>query len=157
MKPQRFTAKLREGAFEVPFDVKAVYGTARAAVKMTVLGETHRTRVMVYGGKYTLGLWKRVLDAHELADGARVDVVVEADVEPRVVVPPSELAKALAKDARAKAGWAAMSFTHQREWAEAVADAKQAATRARRVAKAIDAMHAKAATKKPPRNKRGAK
>ncbi len=149
MKPQRFTATLQGQALEVPFDVKAVYGTARAAVKMTVLGETHRTRVSVYGGKYILGVWKHVLEAHGLADGAAVDVVLEADTEPRVVTPPPELAKALAKDARAKAGWAAMSFTHQREWAESITGAVQADTRTRRVAKAIEAMRAKAAAKKP--------
>ena len=149
MEPQRFTATLRDGAFEVPFDIKAIYGTARAAVKMTVLGETHRTRVMVYGGKYTLGLWKRVLDAHGLGDGAEVDVVLEADTEPRVVEPPAELAKALAKDARARAGWEAMSFTHQREWAESISGAKQADTRTRRVAQAIAALHAKGEAPSP--------
>ncbi len=40
-----------------------------------------------------------------------------------------------------------MSFTHQREWAEAIADAKQPDTRTRRVTKAVEAMAAKGAAK----------
>ncbi len=135
-----FTATLREGAFEVPLDVKALFGVARPAVKMTFLGETHRTRVAVYGGKYILGIWKKVLAQHALTDGKSLEVTIEADEEPRTVAPPVELAAALAKNAKARAGWAAMAFTHQREWAEAVAGAKRPETKNKRVAQAIEAM-----------------
>ena len=101
VKPQRFTATLHDQQLEVPFDVKAVYGSARAAVKMTVLGETHRTRVMSTVAARTCSVWvEALIDANQLGDGALLEIVLEADTEPRVVTPPAELAKALAKDAR---------------------------------------------------------
>jgi len=142
---QTFSVELREDAsFELPIDVRAVYGEARPAVKMTVLGETFRTRVMVYGGRYMLGLWKAVREKHGLRRGQKLEVTLEADRAPRSVAPPPALAGALKKNAAARAGWQAMSFTHQREWAESIRDAKKPETRARRLAKAIEAMAAKA-------------
>jgi hypothetical protein len=66
---QTFKAKLiDDGAFEVPIDVRKVYGEARPAVKMTFLGQTFRTRVAVYGGKYILGIWKGVREKLGLND-----------------------------------------------------------------------------------------
>jgi hypothetical protein len=149
-----FSAVVREGAIEVPLDVKAVFGEARAPVLMTFKGETHKNRVMVYGGKYILGIWKAVLAKHGISDGAKLDVTLEADGAPRVIEPPPELAAALKKNARAKAGWAALSYTHQREWATAIADAKKPETRVKRVAQAIEALVAKAGSKTKPAAKK---
>ena len=144
-----FTVTLNEEAhFEVPFDVRALYGEARPAVKMTVLGQTFRTRVMVYGGKPMLGLWKAVRDEHELGAGQELKVTLEPDREPRTIDPPKELAAAMKKNAAARAGWKALSFTHQREWATAIADAKKPETREKRVAQAIAALVEKSKKRK---------
>lgn len=138
---QTFSAALgRNGAFELPIDVRAIYGEARPAVKMTLLGRTFRTRVAVYGGKYYLGVWKAVREEHGLREGQQVEVSIEPDRTPRTVQPPAELAAALKKNAAARAGWQAMSYTHQREWAAAIRDAKKPETRERRVAQAIAAL-----------------
>src|SRR5262245_8295897 len=93
-----------KGAFEVPLDVRAIYGHARPAVKMTTWGKTYRTRIMVYGGKYYLGLWKAVRDAHGLRGGETFDVTIEPDSGPRTVTPPKELAAALKRNPTARAG-----------------------------------------------------
>jgi len=146
-----FTATLHDGAVEVPFDVKEAFGQARAPVRMTFLGETHRNRVAVYGGKYLLGIWKHVLAKHGLADGQKLEVALEPDDEPRTIEPPKELAAALAKNAKARAGWEALSYTHQREWANAIADAKKPETKKKRVAAAIEALVEKANKAKKPR------
>jgi hypothetical protein len=152
---QRFSVTLRDdGAFELPIDVRAIYGEARPAVKMTVCGETFRTRVMVYGGKYYLALWKAVLEREKPRGGERLDVILEPDRAARTVTPPKELAAALKKNAAARAGWEAMSFTHKREWAEAIRDAKKPETRERRVAQALAALVAKAAAAKKKQKKR---
>ena len=148
-----FSAIVREGAIEVPLDVKAVFGEARPPVRMTFCGETHQNRIAVYGGKYILGIWKAVLAKHGLADGTKLEVTLEADTAPRVIEPPPELAAALKKHARAKAGWTALSYTHQREWAKAIADAKKPETRAKRVAQALEALVATKLTKKEPNRK----
>jgi hypothetical protein len=142
---QTFTAVLgKNGSFELPFDVRAAYGEARPAEKLTLLGQSFRTRVMVYGKKSFLGVWKAVRDQHGLVEGQRVEVSVEPDRAPRTVAPPKELAAALKKNATARVGWRAMSFTHKREWATAIADAKKPETRRKRVAQAIDALVTKA-------------
>jgi hypothetical protein len=142
---QTFSVTLRkDGSFELPIDVKAVYGEARPAVKMTIFGRTYRTRVMVYGGKPYLALWKAVREEEKLAGGEKVKVTLEADTKKRTVTPPKELLAALKKNAQARAGWTAMSFTHKREWAEAIRDAKKAETRDKRVAQAIAALVKKA-------------
>jgi Bacteriocin-protection, YdeI or OmpD-Associated/Domain of unknown function (DUF1905) len=141
---QTFSVTLRDnGTFELPIDVKKLYGEARPAVKMTVFGQTFRTRVMVYGGKSVLGLWKALREEQGARDGDELEVTLEPDKAPRTVAPPKELAAALKKNAAARAGWAAMSFTHKREWAESIRDAKKPETRERRVAQAIAALVAK--------------
>lgn len=146
-----FTATLtNEGAFEIPFDVRAVYGQARAPVKMTICGETYPTRVMAYDGKYMLGIWKGVLAKHALQSGQPLEVTLTPDNDERTITPPPALAAALKKDAVARAGWAAMSFTHQREWARAIEDAKKPETRERRVAQAVAALIEKAKRAKQP-------
>jgi hypothetical protein len=145
---QTFLVKLRDDAsFEVPIDVRAIYGEARPAVKMTVLGETFRARVAVYGGKYYLGLWKAVREQHRLREGQTLEVTLQPDTAPRSVVPPPELAAALKKNAAARTGWDAMSFTHRREWVESIREAKKPETRQRRLAQAVDAMVARTAKK----------
>jgi hypothetical protein len=153
-KKQTFEVVLRDDqAFEIPFDVRATYGEARPAVKMTVCGETRPTRVIVYGGKSMLGIWKAMIAKHELRPGQTIEVTLEPDTEARVVTPPKELAAILKKNAAARTGWQAMSYTHQREWATAIADAKKPETRERRIAQAIEALTKRAKTPRP----RGAK
>jgi hypothetical protein len=132
----------------VPFDVKAMFGEARAPVQMTFCGETHTNRVAVYGGKYILGIWKAVLEKHDLRDGSSIEVTLEHDTAPRTITPPKDLAAALAKNAKAKAGWDAMSYTHQREWANAIAEAKKPETKQKRIEQALAAMVEKSAKAK---------
>ena len=142
---QQFTVTLsKDGHFVLPIDVRALYGEARPAVQMTVRGNRYRTRVMVYGGKFMLALRKAQLAECELAGGESIEVTVEPDSAPRIVTPPKELAAAMKKNAAARAGWDVMSFTHKREWAEAIADAKKSETRDKRVANAIAALVEKA-------------
>jgi hypothetical protein len=152
---QTFSTKLRpDGGLEIPLDIKAIYGVARPAVRMTVLGETHRTRVAVYGGQYVLGLWKAVLQKHGLRGGESLEVTLEPDTAPRTVTPPKDLAAVLKKNAAARAGWEAMSFTHKREWSQAIRDAKKPETREKRLAQAEAALVEKAHTKKSVRSVR---
>ena len=66
-----------------------------------------------------------------------VDVVMERDEVERTVEAPPALKKALAKNKATKANWEKLSFTHKKEMALAIAGAKQAETRARRLIKII--------------------
>ena len=124
-------------AIEVPGDVREVFGKERPAVVAHLGTYAFRTTVMVYGGKSYVGVRRSHREAAKLAPGQTLRVVIELDDAPRTVTPPKELAAAMKKDAKARAAWDALSFTHKREHAEAIEDAKKPETRARRVEKAL--------------------
>jgi uncharacterized protein YdeI (YjbR/CyaY-like superfamily) len=98
---------------------------------------------MVYDGTSYIGVRKSHRDAAKLEPGQTISVVIELDDAPREVTPPKELAAAMKKDAKARAAWDALSFTHKREHAEAIEDAKKPETRARRVDKTLAMLKAK--------------
>jgi Bacteriocin-protection, YdeI or OmpD-Associated/Domain of unknown function (DUF1905) len=122
----------------LPFDPKAVFGRARAPVRVTI-GQhpPFRTTVMVYSGIAWIGLRKDQLAELNLTAGDSADLLVELDDAPRVVDVPPELAKALEADPEAAAAFEALSYTHRKEYARWVAEAKRDATRADRVAKTV--------------------
>ena len=55
---------------------------------------------------------------------------------------PEALAAALAADPQAAASFERMAFTHRREYARWIAEAKRAETRQRRVAQAVEMIRA---------------
>ena len=122
---------------EVPGDVRAVFGKARPPVVARLGTYAFRTTIAVYGGKSYVGVRKSHREAGKLEPGQTLRVVIELDDQPRTVAPPKELAAAMAKDKKARAAWDALSFTHQREHAEAIESAKKPETRASRVQKAL--------------------
>jgi Domain of unknown function (DUF1905)/Bacteriocin-protection, YdeI or OmpD-Associated len=121
---------------EVPLDVPAVFGRVRAPVRVTINGWTWRSTVMRYGERYYLPVNARNREAAGAAAGDRVEVLVELDAEPRDVALPADLADALAA-AGLRDAWDACSYSHRREWVEAIEDAKRPETRTRRVARAV--------------------
>ena len=72
--------------------------------------------------------------------GDIVEVVMERDVEERTIDAPPELQRQLAKDKKAQANWERLSFTHKKEMASSVRDAKQEETRARRLKKVMQVL-----------------
>lgn len=123
--------------FELPFDPKEVFGKVRAPVKVTINGFSFRTTVAHMGEGPFIGLNRANRAGAGVAGGERVRVRLELDTEPRVVVPPADLARALRANAAARAAWAKLSYTHRREHVEAIEEAKRPETRARRIAGAV--------------------
>jgi hypothetical protein len=121
----------------VPCDAKVQFGAARAPVRGTVNGVALRTRLAVYGGVSYLGLRKAFLAEAGLAIGDTVDIELERDDAPREVELPPELEAALA-DPEVRAAYDKLAFTHRREYAEWVAEAKRPETRERRVAQTVE-------------------
>ncbi|MCK5749525.1 MAG: YdeI/OmpD-associated family protein [Oricola sp.] len=72
----------------------------------------------------------------EAAALAREGKEIKADRSKPLVVPP-ELKAALAKDKKAKTAFEVMTKTYQREYADYIAEAKQAATKERRLEKIL--------------------
>ena len=117
-------------------------GAKRFPVVATVNGYTWRTSVARMGGEFLLGLNKEVRQGAGVEAGDEVEVAVELDTAPREVEVPEALAAALAADPQAKASFEQMAFSHRKEYARWVAEAKQQETRQRRVQQAIEMIRA---------------
>jgi hypothetical protein len=132
---------------ELPFDAKERYGKARAPVRGRVNGVEFRTTIAVYSGVSLVGFNKGLRDQAGIEIGDEVSVELERDDEPREVDAPPVLAHALAGDPAAAAAFDALSYTHRREYAEWIAQAKRDETRERRATKALEML--KAGTRHP--------
>jgi len=117
-------------------------GAKRFPVVATVNGYTWRTTVVRMGGEFLLGLSKEVRQGAGAEAGDEVDVTMELDTAPREVEVPEALAVALAADPEAKASFDRMAFTHRKEYARWIADAKQEQTRQRRLGQALEMIRA---------------
>jgi hypothetical protein len=128
---------------EVPDDVVAALGPgSRPPVTVTVGGHSYRTTVARMGGRFLVPLSAENRTAAGVAAGDQVDVGIEPDTAPREVEVPADLTEALAKDDAAKATFDGLSYTHRKEWVRWVEEAKKADTRATRLAKTVEALHA---------------
>jgi uncharacterized protein YdeI (YjbR/CyaY-like superfamily) len=74
--------------------------------------------------------------------GDEVTAVITVDDAPREVEIPAALADALAGDDLARTAYEKLAFTHRREYAEWIASAVRASTRASRVVKALEMLRA---------------
>jgi hypothetical protein len=134
------TTIVRDGSacfIPVPFDPKPLFGRVRAPVKVTVNGYTYRTTIASMGDGPCVPLRKSHREAAGLDGGETLTVRFDLDTDRREVSPPADLLQALRNSPGAWDGWAALSYTHQREHAETIEQAKKPETRARRIASAI--------------------
>jgi len=97
------------------------------------------------GGTVCIPLRRSHREAAGLEGGETLKVTLELDTAKREVVPPSDLVKALKAAPPAWARWRELSYSHQREYAEAVEGAKAAETRRRRIQNAVRAIGARPA------------
>jgi hypothetical protein len=113
-------------------------GAKRFPVVATVNATTWRTSVARMGGEFLLGLNREVRQRADVQAGDEVEVSIELDVAPRTVEVPEALAMALAADPKARATFENLAFTHRKEFARWIADAKREETRVRRVERAVE-------------------
>jgi bifunctional DNA-binding transcriptional regulator/antitoxin component of YhaV-PrlF toxin-antitoxin module len=127
------------GAFvEFPHDVEELFGVkGRVPVRVTFDGEPYRGSMVRLGTpKHILGVLKEIRQKLGKGPGDRIRVTVELDDAPRVIALSPDV-EAAYKKAGVLARYRAMSFSHQREHARWIEEAKQAETRARRIAKSV--------------------
>ena len=117
-------------------------GARRFPVVATVNGYTWRTSVARMGGEFLVGLNREVREGAGVGTGDTVDVALALDTAPREVSLPPALADALAGDAEAKAAYDRLAFTHRKEFARWIEEAKRDETRERRVAQALEMLRA---------------
>ena len=148
MSRHRFDAVLGAGddgdlpAVVLPAEVAAAMGgRARIPVTGSINGVPFRSSTMPMGdGTHCVGFRR---DTRSQAGGVKVGdavtIEIERDDAPRTVAIPPDLAAALDADPAVRAAFDAMSYTHRKEYVNAVLDAKRPETRARRLALAVEA------------------
>jgi hypothetical protein len=139
-----FRAVIREagggGAYvEIPFDVEAAFGSKRPKVRAVLGGVPYRGSLVRMGTPcHILGVRKEIRARAGKDVGDTIEVSLEADLEPRTVELPPDLARALQRAPAAKARFDRLSYSHQREYVGYVLEAKREETRAKRVAKTVE-------------------
>lgn len=145
------TTIVRDGSMcfiPLTFDPVDVFGKVRAPVKVTLNGYTYRSTIAAMGGPACIPLRKSNREAAGLQGGETLSVRLDLDTEKREVKPPADLVKALKASPPAWDRWRELSFSHQREYSEAVEEAKRPETRARRISRAVEAIRLRPARKR---------
>ncbi len=125
----------------IPAKNIADLGTSRKpAVKVTVNGYNYLSTVAVMAGEFCVAFSSAHRAATGLKAGDPIDVTLELETAPRIVEVPDDLAAALKAKAGARAAFDAAAPSHRKEWVRSVVEAKAAETRARRIAKVVDAL-----------------
>jgi len=145
MKKLKFKIKLdgMEGssvaALSFPFDVEETFGTrARVPVRGTINGFPFRSSLMPMGGCHRMVVNQTMRNGAKVKAGDVVSVMMEKDVDERVVEIPASLKRALTGNKAAQTSWKKRSFTHQKEMARSIAEAKKEETRVRRLAAIVE-------------------
>jgi Bacteriocin-protection, YdeI or OmpD-Associated/Domain of unknown function (DUF1905) len=112
----------------------------RPRVTITINGHSWRSRVAIMRGRYLLGLSKANRQAAGVVTGDEVEVELEFDPDPRVVVEPADFARALDADPIARTAYDRLPDGRKREHVRAIEGAKKPATRLRRIEKALAAL-----------------
>src|SRR5262249_7045312 len=109
----------------------------RPGVIITINGHSWKSRVAIMRGRFLLGLSNGNRQAAGEATGDDVEVELEFDSDPRVVVEPADFARTLSADPIARAAYDRLPEGRKREHVRAIESAKKPETRIRRIEKAL--------------------
>jgi hypothetical protein len=124
---------------DVPADVvEALGGKGRIAVKASFNGVPYQGSIVRMGGRSILGVQKAIMAQAGVGPGGILSVAVEVDDEPREVDVPGELARTLRRNKVARKHFESLSYSHRRDYAGYVAEAKRSETRTKRADRAIE-------------------
>jgi hypothetical protein len=131
-------------AFVLEDDQVAVVGEGakRFPVVASINGYRWRTTVTRMKGEFLVGLNREVREGAGVQAGDTVTIALELDTAPRDVKVPEALAQALAADSEARTAFDGLAFTHRKEFARWIAEAKREETRARRLEQALEMLRA---------------
>ncbi|ROS37569.1 YdeI/OmpD-associated family protein [Curtobacterium sp. PhB78] len=125
----------------VPSSVIDALGAGkRPPVVVTINGGyTYRSTVGVMDEQFLVPLSAAHRESAGVAAGDTVEVTLVVDTQPRVIDLPDDLAEAM-QEAGVRAAFDTLSNSRQRALADPVSQAKAPETRARRIAKAVEAL-----------------
>jgi hypothetical protein len=132
----------RGGAFVSipPEAIEALGGGGRIRVLATFDGIPYRGSIVRMGGVSVIGVLKEIRETLGKGPGDGLRVSLVPDVEERVVEIPAELEMLLEANPEARMAFDGLSYTHRREHAAYVAEAKKSETRQRRAVKTIESL-----------------
>lgn len=136
----KFRAEIKSGDgggayVDFPHDVTEMFGVkGRVPIKATFDGIPYRGSLVRMGSDcHMLLILKEIRTQLGKSAGDKLDVVVELDQEERKIDLPADAQKMLSKNKTAQEFWNTLSYTHQREYAKWIEDAKRSETRTSRI------------------------
>lgn len=118
--------------------LRGAAGMGRVPLSIEYAGQTFRTSISRYRGQWMMVV-NREMREGGLVPGSTYDVDVAMDREERTVEVPPDLSAAL-DAAGLRPAFDALAYTHRREYVRVIEEAKKPETRARRIAKCLDAL-----------------
>jgi hypothetical protein len=146
MKKIEFSAKLEkhpniDATFvKFPFDVFELFGTkGQVKVKATIDGALYRGSLANMGmGCHILGVTQVIRKQIGKSAGDSVKVVLEKDLEERIIEVPKDLALLLKKNKKASNYFDTLSYTNRKEYVVWIESAKKEETREARLKGTIE-------------------
>jgi hypothetical protein len=132
---------------EVPEELlEALGGGKRPQVTITINGHSWRSRVAIMRGRNLIGLSNANRKAAGVVTGDRIEVELELDLEPRVVVEPADFATALDAEPLARRTFDRLTDSQKSQHLRLIENAKTPDTRARRIEKTLATLRDSSAT-----------
>ncbi len=129
---------------QIPFSVPEVYGRkGQVPVRATINGFTFRNSLMPRAGVHILGVGKDILAATGADPGDTVHVELALDDSPRTVTIPADVEAALAQSPATSQSFAALSYSHKKEYVDWIESAKKPETRQNRIEKMAEMLAAR--------------
>jgi len=126
----------------VPFDVEEAFGKKRVKVKATIAGQPYRGSLVRMGTEdHILIVIKDIREKAGVTFGDEIEVEVEEDTEPRVVVIPDDVQEALSENLMVAEFFNKLAYSHRKEYMFWVESAKRAETRQKRIVKMIELLN----------------
>lgn len=145
-KIQTFQAEIHShdsgGAYViVPFDVEEIYGKKRVKIIATIDDERYQGSLVRMGTPhYILIILKAIRAKIGKQAGDIVEVSIQEDTAPRVVTVAEDFQQVMDATPGISAFFKALSYTYQKEYVQWIESAKRAATRERRINRAVELM-----------------
>jgi hypothetical protein len=126
---------------EVPETIiESLGGGKRPNITITINGHSWKSRMAIMRGRYLIGLSNANRNAAGVVTGDDVEVEVELDSTPRVVVVPADLARALDLNPSVRMVFERLVYSRKRELVLTVESAKKPETRLKRIEKVLLAL-----------------
>ena len=131
-----------------PKVIEALGGKGRIPVTATFNGVPYQGSIVRMGDGAVLGVKKDIMAEAGVSVGDSLSIEVSNDDAPREVEVPDDLTKALKTNATARRVFDRLSYSHRREYARHIAEARKPKTRAKRVERTIQMLVEKASEQK---------